>query len=136
MRGVLRNEQPAGDEMAGVNFFQGRADTAPSCDCRRDRPGPDLKRNPMRKTLLASTCLATLLSTAAHAETTIATATTAPVRTSTIKSGAPDDIKITSAGSIQPTVAGPAVTIDSNHKVVNEGTDRKRAGQAKSVSVR
>src|SRR3546814_4851969 len=36
-----------------VNFFQGRADTAPSCDCRRDRPGPDLKRNPMRKTLLA-----------------------------------------------------------------------------------
>src|SRR3546814_11812422 len=66
MRGVLRNEQPAGDEMAGVNFFQGRADTAPSCDCRRDRPGPDLKRNPMRKTLLASTCLATLLSTAAH----------------------------------------------------------------------
>src|SRR3546814_2376233 len=74
MRGVLRNEQPAGDEMAGVNFFQGRADTAPSCDCRRDRPGPDLKRNPMRKTLLASTCLATLLSTAAHAETTIATA--------------------------------------------------------------
>src|SRR3546814_12256352 len=42
--------------------------------------------------------------------------------TSTIKSGAPDDIKITSAGSIKPTVAGPAVTIDSNHKVVNEGT--------------
>src|SRR3546814_4308794 len=76
----------------------------------------------MRKTLLASTCLATLLSTAAHAETTIATATTAPVRTSTIKSGAPDDIKITSAGSIKPTVAGPAVTIDSNHQVVNEGT--------------
>src|SRR3546814_1949903 len=76
----------------------------------------------MRKTLLASTCLATLLSTAAHAETTIATATTAPVRTSTIKSGAPDDIKITSAGSIKPTVAWPAVTIDSNHKVVNEGT--------------
>lgn len=76
----------------------------------------------MRKTLLASTCLATLLSTAAHAETTITTATTAPVRTSTIKSGAPDDIKITSAGSIKPTVAGPAVTIDSNHKVVNDGT--------------
>src|SRR3546814_6299108 len=104
-----------------VNFFQGRADTAPSCDCRRDRPGPDLKRNPMRKTLLASTCLATLLSTAAHAETTIATATTAPVRTSTIQSGAPDDIKITSAGSIKPTVAGPAVPVGSSNKVVNEG---------------
>lgn len=76
----------------------------------------------MRKTLLASTCLATLISTVAHAETTITTATTTPVRTSTIKSGTPDDIKITSAGSIKPTVAGPAVTIDSNHKVVNEGT--------------
>ncbi|MGV3730432.1 MAG: autotransporter outer membrane beta-barrel domain-containing protein [Sphingopyxis sp.] len=76
----------------------------------------------MRKTLLASTCLATLISTAAYAETTITTATTTPVRTSTIKSGTPDDIKITSAGSIKPTVAGPAVTIDSNHKVVNEGT--------------
>ena len=76
----------------------------------------------MRKTLLASTCLATLLSTTAYAETTITTATTAPVRTSTIKSGAPDDIKITSTGSIKPTVAGPAVTIDSNHKLVNDGT--------------
>ena len=76
----------------------------------------------MRKTLLASTCLATLLSTAAYAETTITTATTAPVRTSTIKTGTPDDIKITAAGSIKPTTAGPAVTIDSNHKLVNEGT--------------
>ncbi len=76
----------------------------------------------MRKTLLASTCLATLLSTAAYAETTISTATTAPVRTSTIKSGARDDIKIVAAGSIKPTVTGPAVTIDSNNKVVNEGT--------------
>src|SRR3546814_16994404 len=100
-----------------VNFFQGRADTAPSCDCRRDRPGPDLKRNPMRKTLLASTCLATLLSTAAHAETTIATATTAPVRTSTIQSGAPDDIKLTSAGLIKPTGPGTATHTETHHKV-------------------
>ncbi|MBK6413245.1 hypothetical protein [Sphingopyxis sp.] len=51
----------------------------------------------MRKTLLATTRLAALLSTTAKAETTITSATTAPVRTSTIKSGAPDDIKITSA---------------------------------------
>jgi len=76
----------------------------------------------MRKTLLASTCLATLLSTAAYAETTISTATTAPVRTSTIKSGAADDIKVVAAGSIKPTVTGPAITIDSGNKVVNEGT--------------
>jgi len=75
----------------------------------------------MRKTLLASTCLAAIISMPVQAETTITTATTAPVRTSTIKSGTPDDIKITSAGSIKPT-GGTAVTIDSNHKVVNEGT--------------
>jgi len=75
----------------------------------------------MRKTLLASTCLAALLSTTAQAETTITTATTTPVRTSTVKSGAPDDVKITSTGSVKPT-SGTAVTVDSNHKVVNEGT--------------
>lgn len=75
----------------------------------------------MRKTLLASTCLAAVISTPLYAETSITTATTTPVRTSTVKAGAPDDIKITSAGSIKPT-SGTAVTIDSNHKVVNEGT--------------
>ncbi|WP_422061181.1 autotransporter outer membrane beta-barrel domain-containing protein [Sphingopyxis sp.] len=75
----------------------------------------------MRKTLLASTCVAALLSTPVRAETTITTAATTPVRTSTIKSGAADDIKITSAGSVKPT-SGTAVTIDSNHKVANEGT--------------
>ena len=74
----------------------------------------------MRKTLLASSCLAAIISVPASAETTITTATTTPVRTSTIKSGAPDDIKITSAGSVKP-ASGTAVTIDSNHKVVNEG---------------
>src|SRR5690606_2704127 len=81
----------------------------------------DHKRNFMRKTLLASTCLAAMAAMPAHAETTISTATTTPVKTSTVKSGAPDDIKITKDGSIKP-AAGTAVTIDSNHKVVNEGT--------------
>lgn len=75
----------------------------------------------MRNILLASTCLFALSSTPALAETTIATATTAPVRTSTVKAGTPDDVKITSAGSVKP-ASGTAVTIDSNHKVVNEGT--------------
>ena len=75
----------------------------------------------MRKILLASTCLATIASLPVHAETTITTATTTPVRTSTVKAGAPDDVKITSAGSVKPG-GGTAVTIDSNHKVVNEGT--------------
>lgn len=75
----------------------------------------------MRNTLLATTCLAAIVSVPAFAETSITTATTAPVRTSTIKSGAPDDIKISSTGSVKPT-NGTAVTVDSNHKVVNDGT--------------
>ena len=75
----------------------------------------------MRNTLLATTCLAAIVSVPAFAETSITTATTAPVRTSTIKAGAPDDIKISSTGSVKPT-NGTAVTVDSNHKVVNDGT--------------
>ncbi len=75
----------------------------------------------MRTTLLASTCLAAVLSTTAHAETSISTATTTPVRSSTVKSGAADDVKITSAGSVKP-ASGTAVTIDSNNKLTNDGT--------------
>jgi len=75
----------------------------------------------MRKTLLASTCLAAMAALPLHAETTISTATTAPVKTSTVKSGARDDIKITKDGSVKPT-GGTAVTIDSDNKVVNDGT--------------
>ena len=75
----------------------------------------------MRKTLLASTCLAAMAALPVHAETTISTATTTPVKTSTVKSGAPDDIKITKDGSVKPT-DGTAVTIDSDNKVVNDGT--------------
>ncbi|ATE66477.1 autotransporter outer membrane beta-barrel domain-containing protein [Rhizorhabdus dicambivorans] len=74
------------------------------------------------RNLLASTCLAALAIAPAHAETTVADKRTAAIRTSTIKAGAADDIRITSAGSVEPTVAGAAVTIDSNHRVVNEGT--------------
>ena len=73
----------------------------------------------MRHLLFASTC-AVSLATPAFAQTQITTATTQPVKTSTVKAGTPDDIIITSTGSI--TTAGPAaVTIDSNHKVTNQG---------------
>ncbi|MES2495924.1 MAG: autotransporter domain-containing protein [Pseudomonadota bacterium] len=72
--------------------------------------------------LLASTCLAALVAVPAHAETSVADKRTATIRTSTIKSGAADDIRITSAGSVVPTVAGAAVVLDSNNKIVNEGT--------------
>lgn len=72
--------------------------------------------------LLASTCLAAIAAAPLHAETTVGDKRTATIRTATIKSGAADDIRITSAGSVVPTVAGPAVVLDSNNKVVNEGT--------------
>ena len=75
----------------------------------------------MRKTLLASTGLLAILTSPAIAETSITTANTTPVRTSTVKSGVADDIKVTSTGSVKP-ASGTAVTLDSNNKVVNEGT--------------
>jgi hypothetical protein len=73
----------------------------------------------MYRRLLASTAILAL-ATPAAAEN-IATAITQPVRTSTVRAGAPDAITITSAGSVRPT-AGTAVTMDSNHGVTNQGT--------------
>jgi len=61
----------------------------------------------------------------AMAQVSIATATTAPVRTSTANSGAASDVSITSAGSItltSPAAGTAAVTIDSNNSVANAGT--------------
>jgi hypothetical protein len=75
----------------------------------------------MRHLFLASTCVLALAASPAAAETKIETATTAPVRTSTIKTGTPDDILITSAGSIS-TTSPVAVAIDSNNKVTNQGS--------------
>lgn len=58
----------------------------------------------------------------AHAETTISTALTTPVRTATANSGAPDDVTISTSGSIKPTAAGAAVTMDAAGKAVaNKG---------------
>ncbi|MEC3949719.1 autotransporter domain-containing protein [Sphingobium sp. HWE2-09] len=75
--------------------------------------------------LLACTAIAPVLAALtvanAAAETSIATATTAPVRTATVANGAADDISITSAGSITLT-SGTGVTVDSNNKVTNAGT--------------
>ncbi len=68
---------------------------------------------------LASTrlgALAATLTTPAIAETTISTATTAPLTTST--SG---DIHITSTGSVKPTSGAAVITINSSNKVQNEG---------------
>jgi hypothetical protein len=75
------------------------------------------------RNLLACTCLTSIamIAAAAQAETTIGTKVTDRVKSSTIKSGAADDIKIGAAGSVVPTGAGAAVTLDSNNKVTNEG---------------
>lgn len=78
------------------------------------------------RSLLAATCLTpvALLSTtgALHAETVIGSAVTTPQRTSAATStGAADDIRVSSAGSVKPT-SGTAITLDSNNKVTNEGT--------------
>src|SRR5688572_31606835 len=72
----------------------------------------------MHRYLLATTAVIALAAPAA-AET-ISTAVTQPVRTSTVKAGAPDAITITSTGSVKP-ASGTAVTQDSNHAVTNQG---------------
>ena len=74
----------------------------------------------MRRLLLTTTCL--FAATApAHAQTVIDTKRTDAVRTSTIKAGARDNIRIAAAGSVTPT-GGTAVTIDSVNALANEGT--------------
>ncbi|MAK98942.1 MAG: autotransporter domain-containing protein [Citromicrobium sp.] len=72
----------------------------------------------MRTTLLASTALLAI-AVPAHAED-ITTKRTTPVQTSTVKNNTPDSITITSTGSVVVS-SGTAVTMDSDHKVVNQG---------------
>jgi len=76
----------------------------------------------MKRLLVSAAVLPLLHAASAHAETKITTATTAPVRTSTIASGQPDHLTIDSTGSIAPTAAGAAVTIDSSNAVINSGS--------------
>jgi hypothetical protein len=76
------------------------------------------------RVLLASTCLTPVIlfvAIPAAAQSTISTAITTPVKTSTANNGAPSDVSITSAGSVTVT-SGTAVTIDSNNSVSNAGT--------------
>lgn len=78
-----------------------------------------------RKVLVATVAAAPLLAMgfAALAETTVTTARTTPIATSTAAGAtAADDVRITADGSIKPTAAGAIVTLDSNNKVVNAGT--------------
>lgn len=79
--------------------------------------------------LLGRTCLTPLALTSlampAMAETVISTKVATPVRTATAANGAPDSVKIAAAGSVAP-ASGTAVTIDSNHAVLNEGAIEMR----------
>ena len=72
-----------------------------------------------RKRLVATVAAAPLL-VFAHAAwaTDITTAVTTPVKTSDTN----QDVKVTSTGSIKPTVAQPALLMDTNHNITNEGT--------------
>ncbi|WP_312167076.1 autotransporter domain-containing protein [Phenylobacterium sp.] len=76
----------------------------------------------LRHVLFAAASPLCLLAGAAQAETVISTSVSTPVATATAASGARDDIKITSAGTVQPTSAGAAVTLNSDNTVTNEGT--------------
>ncbi|WP_293400509.1 autotransporter domain-containing protein [Phenylobacterium sp.] len=76
----------------------------------------------LRHVLFAAASPLCLLAGAAQAETVISTAVATPVATATAASGARDDVKISTAGTIQPTSAGAAVTLNSNNTVTNEGT--------------
>jgi len=75
--------------------------------------------------LSASTCFASIaiatIAGSARAETLIETKRETTAQTSTIKSGAADDIRITSAGSVV-VASGVGVLLDSVNKVTNEGT--------------
>jgi hypothetical protein len=78
----------------------------------------------MRRYLLATTAVMAIampISTGLHAQD-ISGARTTPVTTSTANAGAPGNVRITSTGSVRPTSGTAAVTMDSNHNVVNEGT--------------
>lgn len=72
-----------------------------------------------RKRLVATVAAAPLLVFASAAwATDITTAVTTPVKTSDTN----QDVKVTSSGSIKPTVAGPALLMDTSNDITNEGT--------------
>jgi len=71
-----------------------------------------------RKRLVATAAAAPLLlfASGAFAETVISTATTTPATTSG------QDVRVSSTGSIKPTVSGPALLQNTSNSITNEGT--------------
>jgi hypothetical protein len=83
-----------------------------------------MQRKLLAATVAAGPLLALALGgvpSAALAQTTISTATTAPVATATANAGAPSDIVVSAAGSITPTTPGAIVTLNSNNSVTISG---------------
>lgn len=76
----------------------------------------------MKRLLVSAAVIPLVHAASAHAETKITTATTAPVRTSTVAGGQPDHLTIDATGSITPTTAGAAVTVDSSNALINNGS--------------
>lgn len=75
----------------------------------------------MKRLFVSAAVLPLLHAAGAHAETKISTATTTPVRTSTLAAGQPDSLLIEANGTIKPTASGAAVTMDAAHAVKNSG---------------
>ena len=75
----------------------------------------------MRRLFVFSALVAVLAGAPALAATTISDARTTAVATSTANSGQPDDLTISSTGSVTVTTATPAVTLDSNNVLSNAG---------------
>ncbi|MBD59777.1 MAG: autotransporter domain-containing protein [Citromicrobium sp.] len=73
----------------------------------------------MYRYLLAGTALATL-ALPLSAQTSIDTKRTQTVRTSQLKNGAGDDVKVTQNGSIELT-SGSGIVVDSDHDATNDG---------------
>lgn len=72
--------------------------------------------------LMLSVAVTALFAVPALATTTITDQKTEEVKTSTANNGAPDDVTVAANGSIVISAAGPALLIDSNNIVDNEGT--------------
>ncbi|GIL39883.1 autotransporter domain-containing protein [Roseiterribacter gracilis] len=91
----------------------------------------------MSKTACAVVALLSLVSVDAAAETQVTTTRSTPIATSTANNGARDDVRVTSAGTLQTSGAGAAATLDSNNQIVNEGTIKiLDANDAVGIAVR
>ena len=80
----------------------------------------------MKRLFVSAAVLPLLYAAAAQAETKISTATTAPVRTSTLANGQPDHLTIEAAGSIAPhaNASRRVLIVKSLAKRLSIGTNR------------